>query len=348
MLQRLLSSPNITTKENVIRRYDHEVKGMSVVKPIMGGPSDAAVIRPAYDSDEGLVISHGICPRYAQDGYVMARLAFDEAVRNAIAVGGKFGYLACLDNFCWPDPVNPRRRPDGEHKLGALVRACIAFYDCATPTTSPIISGKDSMKNDYYSATAKYSILPTLLVTMVGKTTRIHRAMSCEFKKPGDYVYVLGTTHDELGGSEFYRLFDGVGNDPPVSSIRRSTSRSTRRFLSHREGRRQPPRTMSPKAGSPPPSRNRHRLRPRRGAGPVDLCRPAPKRPTPCSSRKARAVSWSAWRRRTWRVRADHGGTAFGKPGACEAISAYANHGGKRAGERTGERDRKRILEGTG
>ncbi|MEW6036072.1 MAG: AIR synthase-related protein, partial [Candidatus Micrarchaeota archaeon] len=143
VLRRLLSSPNITTKESVIRRYDHEVKGTSVIKPLMGGPADGAVIRPAYNSDEGLVVAHGICPRYVQDGYAMAALAFDEAVRNAIAVGAKFGYLACLDNFSWPDPVKSARTPDGEQKLGALVRACIALYDCATGYSIPLVSGKD-------------------------------------------------------------------------------------------------------------------------------------------------------------------------------------------------------------
>ncbi|MFH0737668.1 MAG: phosphoribosylformylglycinamidine synthase subunit PurL [Candidatus Micrarchaeota archaeon] len=215
VLRRLLSSPNITVKESVIRRFDHEVKGMSVIKPLMGGPSDAAVIRPALNSEEGLVISHGICPRYVQDGYAMASLAFDEAVRNAIAAGAKFGYLACLDNFCWPDPIKSARTPDGEQKLGSLVRSCIALYDCATGYNIPFISGKDSMKNDYYTGERKYSIPPTLLVTVVGKIGSIHRALCSEFRTPGDYVYVLGTTKDELGGSEFYRLFNGVGNNPP-------------------------------------------------------------------------------------------------------------------------------------
>jgi phosphoribosylformylglycinamidine synthase len=215
VLRRLLSAPNITTKEEVIRRYDHEVKGLSVIKPLMGGPSDAAVIRPSYNTEEGLVIAHGICPRYSQDGYVMACLAFDEAVRNAVAAGAKFGYLAALDNFSWPDPVKSQKNQDGEHKLGNLVRACIALYDCATGYNIPFISGKDSMKNDYYSGERKYSILPTLLVTVIGKIGNIHRAVSAEFKKPGDYVYVLGTTHGELGGSEYYKMFGGVGNNPP-------------------------------------------------------------------------------------------------------------------------------------
>ncbi|MEW6721894.1 MAG: phosphoribosylformylglycinamidine synthase subunit PurL [Candidatus Micrarchaeota archaeon] len=215
ILKRLLSSPNITTKESVIRRYDHEVKGLSVIKPIMGGPNDAAVIRPVYGSEEGLVISHGICPRYVQDGYAMAALAFDEAVRNAVAAGAKFGYLACLDNFSWPDPVKSARTPDGEQKLGSLVRSCIALYDCSTGYGIPMISGKDSMKNDYYSGERKHSIPPTLLVTVIGKIDSIRRAVSAEFKSPGDYVYVLGTTKEELGGSEYYRLFGGVGDNPP-------------------------------------------------------------------------------------------------------------------------------------
>jgi len=219
VLRKLLAHPNITTKESVIRRYDHEVQGCSVIKPIMGGPGDAAVIRPAYNSNEGLVIAHGICPRYVQDGYSMAALAFDEAVRNAISAGAKFGYLACLDNFSWPDPVKSARTPDGEHKLGMLVRACIAMYDCATGYNIPIISGKDSMKNDYYSGEHKYSILPTLLVTVVGKLSDIKHASSTEFKKPGDMIYVLGTTRDELGGSEFYRLCGGIGNTPPQLRI---------------------------------------------------------------------------------------------------------------------------------
>ncbi|MBI5046416.1 phosphoribosylformylglycinamidine synthase, partial [Candidatus Micrarchaeota archaeon] len=96
-----------------------------------------------------------------------------------------------------------------------LVRSCLALYDCATTYGIPIISGKDSMKNDYYSGDKKYSIPPTLLVTMIGKIDNISKAVSSEFKAPGDYIYVLRKTRDELGGSEFYRLFGGVGNTPP-------------------------------------------------------------------------------------------------------------------------------------
>jgi phosphoribosylformylglycinamidine synthase len=215
VLKMLLSTPNITTKEPVIRRYDHEVKGESIIKPLMRGPSDAAVIKPLYNSWEGLAISHGICPKFVQDSYAMSSLAFDEAVRNAVAVGAKFGYLACLDNFSWPDPVKSEKTPDGEFKLAQLVRACLALYDCATTYGIPIISGKDSMKNDYYSGDRKYSIPPTLLITVIGKLDDVRKAVTSEFKTPGDAIYVLGMTRDELGGSEYYRLFGGVGNNPP-------------------------------------------------------------------------------------------------------------------------------------
>jgi len=215
ILLKLLSSKNITARDSVIRRYDHEVKGMSVVKPLMVGPADAAVIRPLYDSNEGLAIAHGICPKYVQDGYIMAQLAFDEAVRNAVAVGAKFGYMAALDNFSWPDPIFSEKNPDGKQKLGSLIRAALALYDCATSYGIPFISGKDSMKNDYYDGEKKYSIPPTILITVVGKIDNIERACTAEFKQPGDVIYVLGTTTDELGSSEYYDLFGGVGNKPP-------------------------------------------------------------------------------------------------------------------------------------
>lgn len=215
LLLRLLSSPNIATKDAVIRQYDHEVKGMSVIKPLMLGPSDAGVIRPLLDSKEGVVIAHGVCPKFVHDAYDMAALALDEAVRNAIAVGAKFGYLAALDNFCWPDPIQSVKTPDGEAKLGDLVRACISLYDLTIAYGVPLISGKDSMKNDFYDGTTKYSILPTLLVTVIGKIDDVNRAVSAEFKQPGDYIYVLGKTRDELGGSELYRLFDAIGNTNP-------------------------------------------------------------------------------------------------------------------------------------
>ncbi len=215
ILRMLLSSPNITSKEKVVRKYDHEVQGGSVIKPIVEGPNDAAVLRPILDSQAGIVVGHGICPRYIQDSSEMAKMAFDEGVRNVLASGAKFGYLACLDNFCWPDPIMTSKNPDGDYKLGQLVRACLGLFECSTEYKIPIISGKDSMKNDYHVKNEKYSIPPTLLITVIGKIDDVKHALSIDFKQPGDNVYVIGVTKEELGGSEYYKLFNGIGDSNP-------------------------------------------------------------------------------------------------------------------------------------
>ncbi len=216
-LKSLLSRLNICSKEYVIRQYDHEVQGGSVVKPLTGdGPSDAAVIRPLLDSMEGVVVANGICPRYGDiDTYHMTACAIDEAVRNHISVGGSFDHLAGLDNFCWCDPVKSEKNPDGEYKLAQLVRANMALYDYTKAYGVPCISGKDSMKNDYQIGGRKISIPPTVLFSTIGKIEDARYAVTMDVKRPDDRVYVLGMTKDELGGSEYFASLGFTGNDVP-------------------------------------------------------------------------------------------------------------------------------------
>ena len=219
-LKSLLASLNICSKEYVVRQYDHEVQGGSVVKPLTGvandGPSDAAVIRPILDSFEGLVVSHGICPRYSDiDAYHMAACAVDEAVRNAICVGGSLDLMAGLDNFCWCDPILSDKTPDGPYKLAQLVRANRALAHLAKTYGVPCISGKDSMKNDYQMGDTKISIPPTLLFSVMAKIDDIRKAVTMDAKKAGDKVYVLGVTRDELGASEYATMLGLVGNTVP-------------------------------------------------------------------------------------------------------------------------------------
>ncbi len=223
----LLSSYNICSKEYVIRQYDHEVGGGSCVKPLTGaendGPSDAGVIRPILDSREGLVVSNGICPRYSDiDPYWMAACAFDEAVRNAVATGADPARIAILDNFCWPDPVQSEKTPDGKQKLGALVRACKALYHCAVSYGIPCISGKDSMKNDFWAGKRKISILPTLLFSAIGHIPDVGKAVTMDFKHAGDSIYLLGNTRDELGASEYFSLKGFTGNRVPKVDAKKS------------------------------------------------------------------------------------------------------------------------------
>ncbi len=216
-LKTLLSRLNICSKEYVIRQYDHEVQGGSVIKPLTcDGPSDAAVIRPLLDSMEGVVVTNGICPRYGDiDTYHMTACAIDEAIRNHIAVGGSLEHLAGLDNFCWCDPVKSDKNPDGEFKLAQLVRANMALYDYTKSYGVPCISGKDSMKNDYQIGGKKISIPPTVLFSTIGKIEDVRKAVTMDVKRSDDRVYVLGITKDELGGSEYFASMGYTGNDVP-------------------------------------------------------------------------------------------------------------------------------------
>ncbi len=211
---------NICSKERLIRQYDHEVQAGSVVKPLVGatedGPGDAAVLRPLLDRLRGIAVGCGIAPRYSDiDTYWMMAAVIDEAVRNIVAVGANPDHMAGLDNFCWCDPVQSEKTPDGEYKLAQLVRANQALYDISTVYRIPCISGKDSMKNDYSIGDTKISIPPTVLFSAVGIVPDVRKAVTPDFKRPGDSVYVLGVTRDETGGSEYFASKGYVGNKVP-------------------------------------------------------------------------------------------------------------------------------------
>ena len=213
----LLGRLNICSKEEIVRRYDHEVQGHTVVKPFMGitndGPSDAAVLKPIYTSWEGLSVSHGLCPRYSDiDTYSMAANAIDEAVRNSICVGANPDYLAGLDNFCWAMGFS-----EGEENMytGLLVRANKALYDITTVYKVPCISGKDSMRNDYRIGENAVSVPPTLMFTVIGKLPDVRKAVTMDVKNEGDLVYILGLTKNELGASEYFNELGFTGNKVP-------------------------------------------------------------------------------------------------------------------------------------
>ena len=219
-LKIMLGRLNICSKEEVVRQYDHEVQGGSVIKPLVGisndGPSDAAVIRPILESHEGIVVANGICPRYGDiDTYHMTACALDEAIRNAISVGGTLRHLAVLDNFCWCDPILSEKTPDGPYKLAKLVRANQALYDYTTAYGVPCISGKDSMKNDYHIGNIKISIPPTILFSAIGKIEDVRKAVTMDVKREGDLIYVLGMTYNELGASEYFLQNGAIGNNVP-------------------------------------------------------------------------------------------------------------------------------------
>ena len=136
-----------------------------------------------------------------------------------MAVGGRLDFIAGLDNFCWPDPVEAPGNPDGAYKLAQLVRANEALYDFCTAFDVPLISGKDSMKNDSTRGGRKISIPPAVLFSAVGKIDDVGRALTLEAKAAGDLVYVIGETRRELGGSEYARMrAEGAGRAEAIGT----------------------------------------------------------------------------------------------------------------------------------
>jgi len=227
-LKRILGAWNVCSKEWIIRQYDHEVQGASVLKPLVGvdndGPGDAAVIAPILGSTRGLAVSNGINPKYGDvDPYAMAASAIDEAVRQIIAVGGSMDQIALLDNFCWGNTDKPDR-------LGSLVLASEACYDIARIYGTPFISGKDSLNNEFRVGDKSIAIPPTLLISAMGIMPDVRKAVSMDAKQAGNFVYVVGMTYNELGGSHYYALMDKVGNRVP--QVRPKDALKTFRALS--------------------------------------------------------------------------------------------------------------------
>ena len=195
----LLAHPNLASKEWIIRQYDHEVQGASVVKPLVGvgtgGPSDAAVVHPVAGSRRALAIGNGLATGWSADAYAMTLAAIDECVRNLVCVGADPARIAILDNFCWPSCDDPRN-------MGSLVRAAEACYDGALAYRAPFISGKDSLKNQFRTQDGRTIMIPpTLLVSGFGIVEDAERACTMDLKSAGNVLVLVGTTGARMGGS---------------------------------------------------------------------------------------------------------------------------------------------------
>jgi phosphoribosylformylglycinamidine synthase II len=222
MLRRL----NICSGESKARHYDHEVKGLSVIKPYTGVrndvPAEATVFLAHHRSFRGLVLSESINPFYSDiDTHAMAMAVVDEAVRRQLCAGADLDRIALLDNFCWPDAVESPTTPDGAYKLAQLVRACRGLYEACRAYGTPLISGKDSMKNESTMGGVKICVPPTLLVSALGQIDDVRTATSLEPKAAGDHIFLLGVTRDETGGSEYFRyLGDRAAEQGRLGSAR--------------------------------------------------------------------------------------------------------------------------------
>ncbi len=225
-LKDILSRPNIASKEYIVRQFDHEVQGTSVIKHLVGEESDVysdgVVIRPDFESKKAIAIAAGINPKYSHiDTYHMTANAFDEAIRRIIALGGNLERIVLNDNFCWPSPLPGKDNPDAKYKMAQLVRANRALYEYTIAYGTPCISGKDSMSMDatipdIYGKEHRISSLPTIMFSSAGIMDDYRKCVTMDVKNPGDLVFVLGNTYDECGGSEYYEMFGEIGLNVPI------------------------------------------------------------------------------------------------------------------------------------
>lgn len=227
VLKTILASPNVASREPLIRYYDHEVQAATRLKPYGGktqqGANNSGVIDLSMhggDQNNAVAVANGLCPHLSHyDTYLMAQRAVDEAIRNLVATGASPEKMALVDNFCWPDPVGKKSNPDAAHKMAQLVRACAGLYDAALVYRAPLISGKDSMKNDFIGKnkageTVKISVPPTLLVTAIAQVPDARKTVSGYFKRSGDKIYLLGAPTKSLIGSVFEQEYE-VASLPP-------------------------------------------------------------------------------------------------------------------------------------
>ncbi len=195
----LLAHPNIASKADTIHRYDHEILGATVVRPLVGaaadGPADGVVLADP-DGREGIAIGIGVNPWYGlHDPEAMAFAVIDEAIRNVVAVGADPDRVALLDNFSWGDP----RRPSTLGELVAAVDGCCA---AARMYAAPFVSGKDSLNNEYIGSDGqRHAVPPTLVITAVAHVPDADHCVTPDLAEPGNVLIVIGQTEPEFAGS---------------------------------------------------------------------------------------------------------------------------------------------------
>ncbi|KAF5430754.1 phosphoribosylformylglycinamidine synthase [Candidatus Methanophagaceae archaeon] len=219
-VKKLLAALNISSREAVIRQYDHEVRASTVIKPLQGlkgkeTHGDATVIKPVEESYKGLAITADVNPSYCNiNPFWGAASAVDEVCRNLTAVGAVAHSFADCLNFGNPE------KPD---RMGEFYESCRGLGYMASALGIPFVSGNVSLYNE--SAAMGEAIPPTPTILGIGLCEDVRACVSVDVKESGNLLYVIGDTKKELGGSEYFRLsgLDGVvvpKTDPDVLKTR--------------------------------------------------------------------------------------------------------------------------------
>ncbi|MCS7250139.1 MAG: phosphoribosylformylglycinamidine synthase subunit PurL [candidate division WOR-3 bacterium] len=212
LLLKIIKQENVASKEWIIRQYDLEVQGRTVLKPLLeGSPSDGVILKPLREKDKGIAVACGINPSYGEiSPYWMAASVVDEALRNVVCCGGDINQTGILDNFCFSNP-------EREEVMGDIVETCLGAYFAAKGYQTPFISGKDSLYNEFRIGKKTIAIPPTLLISAVSIIPNINKTITSYFKKPKSKIILIGETYNELGGSVYFSLFNkNFGKVPRV------------------------------------------------------------------------------------------------------------------------------------
>jgi phosphoribosylformylglycinamidine synthase subunit PurL len=199
-LLRMVASPNLCSRAWVTDQYDRYVRGNTV----LAQPEDSGVVRIDEETGLGVALSTDGNGRYARlDPYFGAQLALAEAYRNVAVIGAR--PLAVTNCLNFGSPEDPAVMWQFAEAVRGLANACAALG-------MPVTGGNVS----FYNQTGSTAILPTPVIGVLGVLDDVTRRTPSGFRTPGQMIYLLGTTRDELGGSEWAHVIHrSLGGLPP-------------------------------------------------------------------------------------------------------------------------------------
>ncbi len=202
VLQRLLASPNIASKQWVFQQYDHMVRSNTVVLP----GSDAAVIR-IKGTNRALAVKTDCNARYVYlNPRVGAQIAVAESARNVVCSGGRPVAITNCLNF-----GNPYK-PEIYYQFAEAVRG---IGDACRALETPVTGGNVS----FYNENPDGAVYPTPVIGMLGLVEDLRHVTTCWFKEVNDIIVLLGANRGEIGGSEYLKLQHNLvsGNCPQLN-----------------------------------------------------------------------------------------------------------------------------------
>lgn len=196
--EQLVAIPNIASKRWVYVQYDSMV---GTVNASTNAPSDAAIVI-AKPTKKGLALTTDCNSRYVfADPYKGGMIAVAEAARNIVCSGGQpLGITNCL-NF--GNPYDPGVYYQFVNAIKGMGEACIKFD---TPVTGGNVS--------FYNQNPDGPVYPTPTIGMVGLLDNVNRKMTMDFKAPGDHIFLLGTSREDINSSEYLHKICGVEFSP--------------------------------------------------------------------------------------------------------------------------------------